>query len=349
MLFNVEYDRGTVIEGYVVPDGFSEEAIVIVETDDGRKISFACDQFKQGVVHAGRHATGMVGFRIDESRIPALGAKKKLSVRDAKTGILIYRRQPVEKLVKHKLLRLELSILPMGKFDEFCAENFQYAISGVERYGHETAMQAFHLNATSSVYISGRLLLRNYEDFLDKGFQAIVNVPDPYYEMACRLFILSRITKGTPTFLGERDRLILTSAADHFSDINLADDRALRRALKRAPEKVRRVLISPFTHQLVSTYPEQRVTRQDVAPAIDALSRFSVVGHTKNVTLFQEAVGELLSVSPMDVPAASRHSVLCDLALRLRELPVAETMLEEDLIFDHYVSRAVTADIRAQQ
>ncbi|MDH0872970.1 hypothetical protein ACI2J4_10470 [Agrobacterium tumefaciens] len=341
MLFNIEYDHGEVIEGYLVPDGFSEGAAVVVTFDDGTEITVPCDQIKPGVVHAGRHETGMVGFRVDEICAAGLTVQKRLSIRDAKTGILIYRRPPADKLIKHKLLRLELSILPMVKFDEFCGEHFQYAISGVERFGHETAMQAFHLNANSSIYISGRLLFRNYEDFLDKGFQAIVDVPDPYYEMACRLFILSRLTRGTPTFLGERDRLIFTSAADHFAHVNLSDGRALKRALKSAPEKVRRLLTSPITQQLVSTNPEQRVTRHDVASAIDALSRFSVVGHSTDDSLFQEAVGQLLSVSPMDVPAVSRHSVLCDLALRLRELAVAETMLEEDLIFDHYVSRAV--------
>ncbi|MDH2091927.1 hypothetical protein N5K21_24670 [Rhizobium pusense] len=346
LLFNVEYDYGDVIEGYVVPDGFSEEASVVVAQDNGEEITVPCDQLKQGVVHAGRHETGMVGFRVDQVRISNLADQKRLSIRDAKTGILIYRRLPADQLVKHKILRLDLSILPFAKFDAFCNERFQYAISSVERFGHETAMQAFHLNAASSVYISGRLLLRNYEEFLDKGFEAIIDLPDPYYEMACRLFLLNRLSKGTPSFLGERDRLILTSAANHFADVNLGDEKALRRALRRAPETVRRVLISPTTHQLVCTYPEQRVTRQDVAPAMDALSRFTVVGHGDSDALFQHAVGDLLSVPPMDVPASVKHSILLDLASQLQQIPIAEAMLEEDLILDHYVRGAVKADVR---
>ena len=348
LLFNVEYDHGGVIEGYLIPDGFSEEATIIVTKDDGTEIIVPCDQLKEGTVQAGRHATGMVGFRIDKTRLADLVSQKRLSIRDAKTGILIYRRPPIDNPVRHKVLRLELSILPMTKFDAFCSQNFRYAISSVERYGHETTMQAFHLNADSSVYISGRLLLRNYEDFLDKGFHAIVDIPDPYYEMACRLFILNRLTKGTPTFLGDRDRLILSPAAEHFAEVNLEDDRSLKRALQKAPDKVRRVLSSPITQQFVCTYPDQRITRRDVAPAIGALARFTVIGHGDNGEHFQQAVGELLSVSPMDVPVVSKHSILKELASRLREIPVAETMLEEDLIFNHYVREAFTPDVGTQ-
>lgn len=157
MLFNVEYDHGSVIEGYLIPDGFSEEATIFVTMDDGRDVAIACDQPKPAVVQSGRHATGMVGFRIDATRILDLAKQRRLSIRDSKTGLLIYRRSPIDNPVQHKILRLELSILPMMKFDAFCEESFQYAISGVERFGHETTMQAFHLNAGSSVYISGRI------------------------------------------------------------------------------------------------------------------------------------------------------------------------------------------------
>lgn len=325
----------------MIPDGFSDEASVIVTRDDGTAMSFPCDQLRLGVMQAGRHATGMVGFRVDEERMPDLALQRRLVIQDAKTGLLIYRRPPVDEPVPHKLLRLELNIVPMLKFDAYCGRHFQYAISAVERFGHETTMQAFHLNAERSVYISGRLLLRNYEDFLDKGFQAIADIPNPYYEMACRLFILKRLARGPVTFLGDRDRLILAPAAEHFAEVNLEDEKAIRRALKKSPDKVRSVLISPITRQLVCTYPEQRVTRRDVAAAISTLSRFVVVGHGNDHAHFQQAVGELLSLPPMNIPIIPPHSVLEELAERLREMPIAEQMLEEDLIFDHYVRQAV--------
>ncbi len=341
MLFNLEYDDGAAIEGYLIPDGFSDEPGIVVTRDDGTTVAFGCDQSRPAVVQSGRHATGMVGFRIDQTSMPDIAMQRHLAVHDAKSGLLIYRRPRVAAPIPMKVLRLELNMLPMVKFDQYCGHHFQYAVSSVERFGHETALQVFHLNAVPSIYISGRLLLRNYEEFLDKGFMVIADIPDPYYEMASRLVILKRLAKGNVSFIGDRDRIFLASAADHFANVNLEDEREVKRALKKAPDKVRNVLVSPTTRQLVCNYPEQRVTRREVAPAIDVLSRFTVVGYGDDNAHFQNAVGELLGLPSENIPVAPRHSILQELAARLRQLPIAELILEEDLIFDHYVRGAV--------
>lgn len=346
MLFNLEYDHGHTLEGYVIPDGFSDEASVVVTLDNGSRITRPCDQLRQAVAQSGRHASGLVGFRLDANIIPNLEAQKYLAIHDLKTGLLVYRRPRVENPVPLKLLRLELTMLPMLKFDQYCGTHFQYAVSGVERFGHETTLQAFHLNGVSSIYISGRLLLRNYEQFLDKGFQVIVDIPDPYYEMASRLFILKRLSKGAVTFIGDRDAIMLSPAVEHFADTNLEDDKQVVRALKKASDKVRNVLKSPIIRQLVCSYPEQPVTRRDVAPAIDVLSRFAVVGYGDDNTHFQDAVGEMLGLPGAGLPIVPRHNVLKELALRLKQFPSAELLLEEDLIFDHYV-REATASVLA--
>lgn len=345
MLFNLEHDRGNRIEGYLIPDGFSEDASLLITTDDGNTISLPCNMARPQVVQHGRHATGMVGFLIDERIVPGLAEQRHISVRDAKTGLLVYRRQPADERVDLKIWRLEFRMQPMLKFDAFCGDFFQYSMPSAERFGQETAMQTFHLHGIPSIYISGRLYFRNYEEFLDKGFQVIADIPDPYYEMATRLFILQRLSKAPMRLFGERDRMILAPAADHLAEVDLKDDRAIKIALKRAPDKVRDALSSPITRQLVCTYPEQRVGRRDVAAAIGALSRFSIIGYGDDQTHFQQAVGELIGVPPMSVPVSPRHSVLDDLARRLRELPIAEQLLEEDLIFDHYVRQAVAQEI----
>ena len=341
LLFNLEYDHGDVIEGYIIPDGFSDEPSIAVTCSDGSILTMKCDQEKSVVVQSGRHATGIVGFKINRNNIPSLPMEKHLEIHDAKTGLLIYRRPPVSDPISMKLLRLELSILPMQKFDQFCGNHFQYSISGAERFGHETALQVFHLNRVPSIYISGRLLLRNYEEFLDKGFQVIADIPDPYYEMAARLFILKRLAKGGVPFIGDRDRMLLAAATEYFSPVNLSSERELAQAFKKAPEKVRQVFVSPTTRQLVCSYPEQSISRREVAPAVDALSRFAVVGYGEDNTHFQDAVGELLGLEGHNFPLVPRHSILEHIADKLRTMPITELILEEDLIFDHYVRQAV--------
>jgi hypothetical protein len=350
LLFNLEHDHGHVIEGYIIPDGFSDEATIRVSDIDGDIAILPCDQLKQAVIDSRRHASGLVGFRLDESVIEGIAERKTLAIHDVKTGLLIYRRPQIENPVQMKIIRLETQLLPMVKFDVFCGHHFQYQLSSMERFGHETTLQAFHLNAVNSIYLSGRLMLRNYEEFFDKGFQGIVLLTDPFYELALRIFLLKRMATTKISFLGERDQILLAPAAEHFADIKLDDETALKNALKKAPQKVRNMLISPVTRQLACTFPEQLTTHADIAPAIDLLSRFAIIGHSSDVLHFQRAVGELLDVPVEDLPLPPRHMALEELSARLKSLHVAELLLEQDLIFDHYVRNAMktAAPRRAQ-
>lgn len=341
MLFNLEYDHQTVLEGYIIPDGFSDTPSIKVSDASGLIAILPCDQLKQAVVDSGRHESGLVGFRLDESLIPQLAQLSTLAIHDAKTELLIYRRPPVATPVPLKIIRLETQLLPMVKFDLFCGHNFQYQLTSMERFGHETTLQAFHLNAVNSIYLSGRLLLRNYEEFFDKGFQGIIMLTDPFYELALRIFLLKRMAKTQISFLGDRDQILLAPAAEHFAEVNLDDAGALKVALKKAPQNVRNVLISPTTRQLACTFPEQLTSHADVAPAIDLLSRFKIVGHDGDVLHFQRAVGELMGIGIDDMPLPPRHSALEQVAERLKSLPIAELLLEQDLIFDHYVRKAM--------
>ncbi len=205
MLFNLEFDQGTCLEGYLIPDGFSDAPQIRVSDEQGTIGVFPCDQPRPAVAAAGRHQTGMVGFRLDASSIPDIAENQTLTIHDAKSGVMIYRRL-AHPPVARKLVRLETQILPMIKFDRHCGSYFQYELFAAERFGHETALQVFHLNSVNSIYISGRMLMRNYEDFLGKGFEAIAFLHDPYYEMALRIFLLKRMSTTPVSFLGDRDK-----------------------------------------------------------------------------------------------------------------------------------------------
>jgi hypothetical protein len=342
LLFNVEFDHGDVLEGYLVPDGFSEQPSVIIRRNDGSEVMLECRESRPAVVQSGRHATGLVGFRLDHHVMPDLALQTHLVIYDSKSGLLIYRRPHGGNLLNLKLLQLQLTLLPMIKFDQFCGDFFQFSVSSVEKYGHETTLQAFHLSNTPSIYISGRLLFRNYEEFIDKGFKVIANIPDPYYEMATRLFLIKRLSKNAFSFLGERDRILLSPAVEYFANINLGNERDIQRAFKNAHQRVASVFRSPVTRQLVCSHPEQIVTRREIAPAIDALSRFAIIGYGDNNTHFQDEVGTMFGLPGNCFPVFPKQSVLQELATTLRQIPIAEMWLEEDIILDYYVRQAVS-------
>lgn len=341
MLFNLQRDSGDVIEGYVVPDGFSEQPGIRV-VEGGREIlAMDCDGLREAVIESGRHSTGMIGFRLDDSNIPKLRQRQDIAIYERRTGLLVYRRMPAASIIRKRVLRLETQLAPFSKIDRVLDRHFHYAIRQVERFGHETAMQAFHLNAVNSIYISGRLLLRNYEEFLEKGFEVVALISDPYQEMAERLFLFKRFGQMPPALFGERDRMILAPAVQHFQETDLTLSRSIDRALKTADEQVLRILAAPLTQQLVTTHPDQPVTRQNVTPALDALSRFAVIGLKAHPETFIDPLAEYLGLQARDLPVPSNHMVALRLAGLLRQLPRSERLLEFDLILYHFVREAI--------
>ncbi len=342
MLFGIEYDRGDSVGGYLVPDGHSEVASILVA--DGADFAFEmrCNELRESVRDARRHDTGLVGFRIDDRVVPNLVLRRNLTIRDARNGLLIYRRLPYMPRVNKKVMRLEVQMVPAVGFDKSIATNFHYFQGSLDKFGHESILQSFNLNIMASIYISGRIMIRNYEEFLDRDFYFISFYLDPYYELATRIYVLSKLKKMNNKFLSDRDVMTFSAAADYFSEIDLNDDDSLRRYCRKIPRKVHEAIQSPYVRQLTCTQPDQLPNRRSVAAAIDILSRFTVVGHTIDTFSYVSAVSELTEISPDSIMVPPIYSPMQRIADLLREIPSIERLLEEDLIFDHYLRGAVT-------
>lgn len=236
---------------------------------------------------------------------------------------------------------MESRLAAFPKIDKFLGDRFQYSIHEAERFGQETALQAFHLHGQESIYVSGRLLVRNFEEFLEKGFHFVTMIGEPYQELADRMLLFRRLAAMPERALGERDRMILGLAIEHFAEVDIDSDRALKRALRHLQPAVKRVLTAPLTRQLVATYPEQAATRASLAAAMDTLSRFTVVGLVEHPETFTAPLGELLELDPLDIPAPAAHPETTALAERLRRLHDAELLLELDLILYHFARETV--------
>lgn len=343
LLFGIEYDHGDSLGGYLVPDGLSEVASVVIADGDSVLLRMPCNEIRESVRDARRHDTGMVGFRIDDAIVPNLISRRNLTVHDAKNGVLIYRRLPYMPPVNKKVMRLETQIIPAVAFDREIGKSFHYSQSGLDRFGHETVQQSFHLGVMSSIYLSGRILIRNYEEFIENKFDFIGLFFDPYYELAMRIYAISKMSKSRPIFLSERDAMIFSPAAEYFAGIDFTDQDSVRRSCRKLPEKVKSVLRSPYVRQLTSTHPEQQPDMRSIAAAIDILSRFTIVGHTNDIFSYVNAVSELLEVPLADVAVPNVYMPIQNVADELRGIAALERLLEEDLIFDHYLREAISS------
>lgn len=348
MLFNIQRDRGDLVEGYLIPDGFSDIPVVLVSDDEGYIAEIECDQLHSAVVASGRHNTGLVGFKLTNQNVPGLKERSTLVLQDAKTGLLIYRRPLPSRQIKRKILRIETQLVPHAALDREMKNHFQYVLPSIERYGYETTLQVFLLDKLDSIYLSGRLQVRNHQDFFDKGFAGVALLTDPYYEMAVRLATLKLCSTTKPPFLGERDLMSLSPAITYFSDLNLKDTDAIAKSLKKAPPRVRMALMSPTTRQFACADPEQPSTRRDIAVVTDIISRFEVIGHINDTLSFASSLGELLDIDMDRIPILQRSDVINRMAAQLRTLAIAESYLEDDLILDYYVRKAID-DAAAQK
>lgn len=345
MLFNIEFDEGHVIEGYLVPDGFAEEPTIFVSNGMEALVELECREPREAVRASGRHASGRVGFRLDGHTVPGLAEKTHLTIRDARSGMLIYRRgsRPWK---RKRIVRLETQLVPQAALDRSIEDNFQYAISRTERFGLETTLQVFHLNNAPSIYLAGRLQIRTFEQFMERGFEIAAMLTEPYFEMAERLWLLKRFSTLPETLFGPRDRMILAPVAQNFATIDLTSPKALRSALKATDYATERILKMPLTRQLAALRPDEEPTRRSVAGALDIVSRFAITGLRAHPETFTHPFAELIGMDPASIEVPKQHPAVAHLAELLRELPQAEALLETDLMIYHFASQAISSHMQ---
>src|ERR1700722_7476852 len=227
MYFNLQYDTGDKIVGYVVPDSFSEVPSIRVCRNGEELLVFAANEIREGLVEAGRHETGACGFRIDVEMLPALPNLQNIELLDADSGVLIYRRS-YGNIVKKKILRLETHLLPMWRLDNALESRFQYFAQSAEKFGRESVTQMFLLDFIDSVYVSARILYKNYSYYVEGGkFETIILLQDPYTELAERLTVLSKLGDAEVEQLGmRRDSIGMKSAIEFAKTLPLQDEKA---------------------------------------------------------------------------------------------------------------------------
>ena len=343
MLFGIEVDSGSYVACYLVPDTGGTVPTIQISSDGVELAKMQANDVRQAVVAAGRHATGLCGFVIDEAIVPGLSAFANLEIVDAGSGILVYRRAQPEFLSDTKIFRLETHLLPLWRIDDALKNRFQFWYKGIDRLGRETSEQVFCINNGQSSFISGRLLVKSVEFYLTKGFRSVVIFRDPHDELAERLVVLKNITERTMELLGARDALTFEPVINYLADFEHFDSASVKRLFRKAPEEVLGPLSSPFVRQLTAATPSDRVSKASIAPALQVLSDFEIIGLRSQASEFSHALADMVGVSPESVPVMAEYAKVRELGDRLRGNHDVEDLLEQDLEIFHHTSQAFGA------
>ena len=338
MLFNVEEDRGDFLSGYVVCDGFDDTARLLVTNAGVTVYDGPADSPREPLVIAGRHRTGQCGFEIDEAAIPGLSAMLDLEIHDSATGLLIYRRRKAHQTTR-RIFRLETHLFPLWRLDGALNAKFQYAANRIEGTGRETTTQMFLLSRIDSVYLSGRLLYRSFQNQIEGHFDVILTMHHPYEELAERLIVLAQVKNTGSAILGLRENMSLEPTMSFAQKLPIDDEGRLRRALRDVPQSVARVLANPVTRQLTTSAPEEMPAKSAVSRALSTLSGFSVVGLRRAPGAFDAAVAELCGLESPAPPTPALPGVAA-LARMLKRCREADWLIEHDLALYAHVAEA---------
>ena len=338
MQFSLEHDLGASIQCYLIPDAAGSTPSLRLFSKGKQLAELQADNIRPDIVAAGRHATGQCGFNITEAALPDLASFDDLELREAESGMLIYRRPQPSFLMDTKVFRLETHLLPLWRFDDAFQDRLQFWYKGVERHGLETSMQLFYLHRCTSLYLSGRMQFQNIEVYL-ADFKSIVLLRDPYYELAERLLVLKNLPQDKHDLLGPRDILTFRPVVDYLKESETFDAKFCKNFIKWAPDDVLKILSNPVSRQLSSPNADEAPTKNALASALQALSSFDVVGVRDDSDFFSKSVGEILDVG-RPLPVLKEYKKVVELGEHLRELGRADMILEHDLEIFHHVKQA---------
>lgn len=340
MYFNVYSDTGSEIQGYLIPDGFSASPSVVVRCQGLAHGPFECDIFLEGPYKYKHHETGIVGFFLDEVKIPGLSVAQDVEIADSQTGFIFYRRFDNERHLEKRIFRLETQFVPHRELDNSLKPFFQFYADGIELLGSETVRQTLEIANQSSTYVSGRVLMKNVQQYLTDDTIRVTSLRDPFYEFAVRLWTIASHKKRRFSFVSERDEIIFDPAMSYFADTNFSKPEAIKAKLKFAPREILALFESPFTHQLVASSPTDKVSRDAVSTALDVLSQFTIFNPNESDESLATDIVEFLQIDGSSVRFTPVRSPFLELAEVLREVNAVEHVLENDLILSHFIKRA---------
>jgi len=342
MNFSVYQDTGAEIHGYLVPDGFAARPKVYVRVNGEQKATeIDCWLYIEGAYSQGLHETGNVAFILSEDNVKGISSASQVEISDPESGLVFYRRATPGQYIPKKVFRLETAYVPHSELDLGLKPYFQFFAHGAEHYGFETVRQMLEILHQPSVYVAGRVLLKNYRIYIDYNTDVtMIALRDPFYELAMRLIIFSRYSQNKFGFVSPRDKTLFKPVMECFDGFNFRDEVSVRRAIRRSNKDTLRLLSSPFTQQLVAGNPTDPVQLDSVSAALDALSQFTLFDAGRDDTTYAQSIAELLGLPHGTVRMKRQLESVHELADILRGIGTVQTLLEADLVLYHFIQKA---------
>jgi hypothetical protein len=346
MLFNIDGDEGSRIHGWLVPDNPGVTPSVIVAIPDREEIRVTATVNRSDVVELGfHHATGLIGFSIDENLIPDLAQIQEIEILDGEGRLPIYRRYQIARHLKKKLCYYDLSVMPQRQLLQHLSSHFALTYNHAQRYPLETMMMIVNNLSANSVLITGRPnFIRQYGLVRNAGYTIAALLRDPYEELAERLIFINLLATSKASHLLPQFVSDVPSLVDFARDLSFADQRALTTKFRAATPEQREAMTSPMTRLFgcaIDEHPEHR----HVSTALDNLGTADVVGLRSRFADFRSLLSNVLDADVIGQDKLEMFDKVREARDVLAQIGTVSDLLENDINLYSYASEAIAVGL----
>ncbi len=331
MLFNIDGDSGSRIEGWIMPDNPSVTPGVLVVIAGKAVANIKAHILRPLLREQGLHDTGVCGFVVDTKECPDLIGAADVQLFDTDTNVRIYRRRPEEADIDVKLFRLEGQLLRNTSLNEALEPHFHMVFTRLEMVPEETVKSMIGIPFSPSIYSTGRVYYRVFEPLLrDRGFKTCVYLRDPLEELAEQLLLLQWAgTRPPSAFKGILHDSFL-GLVDLIDSETLKTSGQIETWLMRLSPRARATLTDPMTRLLTCLSSDERAGSHAVADALDTLAECLATGFDSDMPSFAAHMEAALDIDLPVFPARDPAKRVLDLAGRLSKMEIVGEMLALD-------------------
>ena len=331
MLFNIDSDNGARIEGWIMPDNPSATPSVMVVVAGETVGTIKAHVLRPLLREQGLHDTGVCGFIIDAKNCPAILGAGNIEIFDVDTNVRIYRRRPESANVDAKLFRLEGQLLRNAALNETLEPHFHMSFTRLDSVPEETAKSILGVSFSPSIYVTGRVYYRVFEPLLrDRGFKSCAYLRDPLEELAEQLLLLQwAATRPRTTLKGVLPESFLGLVAAIEPD-TMGTLGTLERWLNGLSPRSRLTLSNPMTRLLTCMSPDDQISPQALAEALDTLGELNAAGFRSDMRTFAAHLGADLDVDCLQIETVPPAKRVTELGAQLARFDVVNQLLAID-------------------
>jgi len=338
MFFHIDADEGRSIRGWIVLDNPAAAPKLTLVIPDRPEMAIEANLHRSDIQEMGIHQTGHVGFDINETHVADLASLAEVSVLEAESRLLLFRRSRPQHVNK-KLFIFDASVMPQNTIMRAMSHYFTNYYFHSERFSLETMLVIINNHFCQSSVLYGRSNFNRYSSYLNNaGFTRAALLQEPFTELAERLLTLKLIASrrlATADSISGLDR-----GLSFAQELKLNDEKAMLQAFRRLDADQRDLFSNPMT-RLFGCDVDDPPQRRHVSIALENLASMDVVGLRSEFPLFREMLAAMVGADVVGAEGPVALQIVVELAHKLSRIGVVEDMLDGDRQLYEFVKNAM--------